>query len=317
MHGRDTALATALAMIASLSFGSGCGGTSTESGSDMDGGADVGLALEGGFGSSACGQCVATACQTEIRSCNSDPDCSTYLGCVDICPSTAAGGPDPACIATCPKGSSSAGMLAEAQLDSCRLSGAGAMCPACGIDGGGQPNPIVHQTCTQMTDQTPCFTCEDNFCCNTYAACHADPDCVAMVTCLKDCENGTADDAGAPAGGAPDGGTCDAICAQAHPTGVAEWAPRETCLLANCTVQCENPPMPPLSACLACQYKSCLDEFANLNATTDGYLLGACIDACPGGANTCNEACLAQYPDEMAAVDALTTCVLANCPSCN
>jgi hypothetical protein len=297
----------------------GCGAsTSNGVGSDTDGGGpDVGVTVDSGFGGSACGQCVATACQTAIRSCNSDPDCSAYLGCVDICPTTSAGGPDPACIATCPKGTSSAGKLAEAQLDNCRLSGAGAMCPACGIDGGGQPNPIVHQTCTQTTDTTPCSTCEDNYCCNTYAACHADPDCVGMLHCLQDCYSGAADDAGAPPGGPPDGGSCEETCAQAHPEGVASWAPRETCLLANCTVQCEDPPMPPLPPCLACQFQSCLDEFANFNASTDGYLLGACIDGCPTGANPCNDACIAQYPDEMAALDALTTCLQANCPTCN
>jgi hypothetical protein len=168
-----------------------------------------------------------------------------------------------------------------------------------------------------MSDQTPCYTCEDDYCCNTYAACFANADCTALENCLKDCLNGNADDAGAPAGGAPDGGSCELICGQAHPSGLVDWAPRETCLLVACTVSCENPPMPPLSACLACQYQSCADEFANLNGTPDGWLVGACIAACPTGVNPCNTACLAQYPSAKGSLDALTTCIMASCPACN
>jgi hypothetical protein len=206
-------------------------------------------------------------------------------------------------------------MTAEMQLDDCRASGAGAACGACGIDGGAG-NPILHQTCTPMTDTTSCTTCEDNSCCQTYAACHADPDCPALLKCLQDCLSGTADDAGAPEGGAPDGGSCDLLCAAAHPTGLVEWAPRLTCLLVYCAVACENAPMPPLPACESCTNQFCAEEYANLNATPDGYLLGACIDTCPTGANPCNDACFAQHPSSKPALDALTACVAQNCPSC-
>jgi hypothetical protein len=306
----DRAPVWALALVACLS-GLGCGGGSTASGGTAEGGSDGAAEAAAGFGAGACGQCVFVACQDAIRTCESDPDCSKYLGCVDTCPTTASGEADPACVATCPHTMSDAGTLAEAQFDNCRLSGAGAMCPACGIDGGGGPNPIVHQTCTQMTG-TSCSTCEDDYCCDTYAACAADPDCSGLDSCLTDCLAGNADDAGAPAGGASAGGSCEVICGNAHPAGLKDWAPREACLLVSCSAACGAP----LTACLACQYQMCADEFASLYGTPDGYLLNGCRAACPAGTNACSDACLAQYPDIQGASQALSACLQLNCPTC-
>jgi hypothetical protein len=294
--------------------GSGC--SSTTPGSGIDGGAQDGAVAEaGGFGASACGQCVATACQGAIRTCGADPDCTTYLSCLDACPTAPSGGPDPACAKACPRGTSTAGTSAEAQIDDCRNTGAGAKCASCGIDGGGE-NPIVHQTCVPTTDTTPCYTCEDSSCCKTQAACAANPDCHAYKVCLEDCYVGAADDAGAPAGGAPDGGFCEAICAAVHPSGLADFAPLDTCVLALCAVKCEDPPMPPLPACEACTYQFCADEFANATGTADGYLYGACFAVCPSGDNPCTRACNTAYPDGQAASMALVGCLDNNCPSC-
>jgi hypothetical protein len=268
------------------------------------------------FGASTCGQCVTQACSMQVSACNSDPDCSAYLSCLDACGVGADGNVDATCAAACPKGNSSAGMSAESQLTDCRTSGPGAtMCSACGADAG-PGNPILDQQCMQMMDVTPCYTCEDDYCCNTYANCHANPDCDSLERCLKDCVDDVADDAGSPQGGPPDGGSCDLVCAHAHPQGLIDWAPRITCLTVYCGVQCENPPMPPLPPCEACVNKYCALEFANLNGTPDGFLYGACVAACPSGANPCNEACSTQYPSVQAANDALLACAMQNCPSC-
>jgi hypothetical protein len=301
-------------VVFAIGLGACSSNGSTTGGSANDGGAtDTSVAT--GYATSACGTCVAQACATSISACNSDPDCASYLSCLDACGVGGDGNVDPTCAAACPTGNSTSGMRAEEDLTDCRADGAGAACAACGVDGGGG-NPIVDQTCTPMTDTTECATCEDDHCCQTYANCHANPDCHAMQTCLVDCLSGVADDAGAPHGGAPDGGSCETICGDAHPQGLVDWAPRDACLLLNCTVMCENAPMPPLSACDACEFQSCANEYANFDGTPDGYLLGACIAACPTG-SPCENACFIQYPTAMAAAYALFGCTAQNCPSCN
>lgn len=284
-------------------------GTQTDSSDSLDSSA-------ANYSNSACGKCVAQACNTAIMACESDPDCSAYLACLDGCAVGADGDVEPTCAAACPKGTSSSGTAAEMQLTTCRTSGAGAACSACGIDSGSAGNPIVHQKCTPMNDVSQCAICEDDHCCQTYAACHADPDCHAMQRCLVDCYSGVSDDAGSPQGGAPDGGSCDLICAAAHPKGLVEWAPRDTCISVFCTVACENPPMPPLDPCLACIYSKCADEFADLNGTPDGYLFAACITVCPSGANPCTAACMSKYPTTMGPENALISCQQASCPMC-
>jgi hypothetical protein len=167
-----------------------------------------------------------------------------------------------------------------------------------------------------MMDTTVCFTCEDDNCCKTEAACLADPDCIALTRCLTDCAGDVADDAGSPTGGPPDGGSCELTCSAAHPKGLVEWAPRDACLLVFCAVKCENPPMPPLPTCEACVYEKCADAFANLEGTPEGYLFGSCIAACPSGANACTMACLSQYPSEQVFEQAFYACQTANCPTC-
>jgi hypothetical protein len=155
---------------------------------------DAGADSSSGFGASACGSCVETQCASAITTCNSSAECSAYWSCVLGCGVDSSGNVDANCASACPRGSSSTGTTDEQALDQCRTTGAGASCAACGGDAGADGgNPIIHQMCTQVTDTTPCFTCEDNNCCNTYAACHADPECAAYKSCLVACENGLHD----------------------------------------------------------------------------------------------------------------------------
>ena len=302
-------------MLAACSSSSGASSGATADAGPMD-------SSTAGYSNSACGKCVAQACAMPISKCNSDPDCATYLTCLDACGVAADGNVDPTCASACPTGSSSSGTAAEKLVTDCRTTGAGTACSACGVDGGGDAggqdagNPIVHQMCTPMQDSTPCYVCEDDHCCQTYANCHANPDCKGMQRCLVDCHSGVADDAGSPAGGPPDGGSCDLTCGAAHPQGLVDWAPRSTCLSVFCVVPCENPPMPPLDPCLACVYQKCADPFANLNGTAQGYMFAACIVACPSGANPCTAGCMSQYPAEMGPENALIACQQTNCPMC-
>ena len=264
------------------------------------------------FASSACGTCVWQACAAAVTTCNADPGCSTYLSCEGACGVGADGNVDPTCATQCPAPSSSEGVSAETQLNDCRTTGPGAALSACGTDAV-ISNPILGQKCTPTTDTTACATCEDNSCCQTYANCHANADCEALFHCTVDCQTGVKDDAGST-GAPPDGGTCDYSCAQLHPNGLVDWAPRKTCVQVYCYAPCGGAPPDP---CTACTITSCATEFADLKGTAAGYLLTACIDACPTGSNPCNNACIAQYPSAKAASAALGACTVKNCPSCD
>jgi hypothetical protein len=264
------------------------------------------------FASSACGTCVSQACAAAVTACNSDPGCSTYMSCEGACGVGADGNVDPTCAAQCPAPSSSEGASAEMQLNDCRTAGPGAACSACGTDAASS-NPILGQKCTATTDTTACATCEDDSCCHTEASCLADADCEALHKCIVDCDNGVMDDAGST-GAPPDGGTCDYTCAQLHPKGLVDWAPRMTCIDLYCYTPCSGVAPDP---CTACAITSCAAEFADLKGTVAGYLLNACTDGCPMASSSCNNACIAEYPSVMAASNAFGACTQKNCPLCD
>jgi hypothetical protein len=281
----------------------GCPGIADSYLAVSEGGASL-PPVQGPYAAEMCGQCVIQACTSHVNDCEQDADCSAYLRCYENCPLDVGGMPEPVCAGQC-LSATPQGSLATAFADCARS--AQETCSACA-----GRNPILHQTCTPMTDTTPCYTCEDDQCCQTYETCSADPDCKALKGCLTDCLSGVADDAGSP-GAAPDGGSCEVICGQAHPKGLIEWAPRLTCLSVLCPAACGTPP----SACQTCVYQKCADAFANLNGTPQGYLFNSCVGACPTGANACTAACAAQYPTAQAASQALTSCISANCPVCS
>lgn len=223
--------------------------------------------------------------------------------CVLACQPGPDGNVDPTCAYACPRGASSVGATDEQALDECRATGGTGMCSSCGESSGDGGNPIIHQMCTQVMDTTPCYTCEDNSCCNTYAACKNDPACQALKNCIVSC---AAPDGGIDAGAQ----SCDQYCAGLNPAGVATWAPRETCIFAHCLAPCGG-----TDPCVGCVVSSCAEEYANLQGTVDGYLLGLCIAPC-GSDVSCGEACEAKYPSAAPAANALALCTQAKCAVC-
>lgn len=168
---------------------------------------------------------------------------------------------------------------------------------------------VLGQQCPQMQDTTLCATCEDNFCCDTQAACLGDPDCVAFDSCLRNCDNGVPDDAGVHDSGVPSSiGQCPFYCAAAHPSGLAHFAPRQACIDQYCYAPCQGSPP---NGCASCIFTNCAQQFAAMVGTADGFLEFSCGANCSDA--MCQTACQNQYPSTLAANNALTACLGANC----
>ncbi|HEX3343490.1 MAG TPA: hypothetical protein VHS09_02910 [Polyangiaceae bacterium] len=268
------------------------------------------------FGAGACGQCVATACATAIMACNGAPDCATYLSCLDGCPPGADGNVDPTCAAGCPQATSSTGQSSEAQLTTCRTSGAGASCAGCGgSTDGGVEGGLLHESCAPDLDAANgCAKCLHEECCDARLACLNDVSCSALVDCESDCQAGLPDDAG-PAGAPPDGGhySCDEWCNAKTNPGLEKYAQYLTCgeVLCQAASACGGG-----DTCTACVDTSCATEFVALQGSPDGYLFDECIGQCASGDTTCQSQCIAAYPSVQADFSSLGTCEMQHCPSC-
>jgi hypothetical protein len=267
------------------------------------------------YGASACGTCVASACDASYKQCDADPGCAPYLGCLIKCPVGASGDVDASCEAACPSTSGTAQGLRDA-LTSCRTLGGGASCGACGgTDGGANVAatiPVLNQMCTPATSADTCNKCKVNECCNSESACLSDPECTAYRTCLN-----TAGADGGACPGANDVGIaqCKLDCAKAHPNGVQKYAARVACMFYYCdyvdpTAHCFANPLTP---CVRCQFQNCLKSFVDCQADGTCGLFEACIVVCGGATDACVASCTAAYPSARPLFDAETTCSLAAC----
>lgn len=290
-------LAGLLSAACSSDEGGAGGGSSSTSGTGTGGGG----AAPATWGASACGTCVHEACAGAFQACLSDPECPAYVDCLDACPVGPDGNVDPTCQAGCPRGTGTESLRAAAAIDACRDPGAGAECTACGIPARScLPDiPELNQTCTEPSIETnPCFVCQDENCCETIAACDANPDCVAYKQCTRD--NADADD---PYN----------LCAELHPGGVQDAAAGITCAIYHCAVDTPSCDAAERDPCLECLYCDCALEWSALERTADGFLLSWCIAACPVGDTACDQACLDAHPDSQERYLALAECVFAAC----
>jgi hypothetical protein len=266
------------------------------------------------FASSACGQCVTTACATDISACNTAPDCASYLSCLDACPVGADGNVEATCASGCPQATSSSGQQAESQLTACQASAA---CPACGgsADAGGEGG-ILHENCAPDHDAAnSCNQCIHEQCCDVRLACLNDANCLAFLNCEADCLDGDPDDA-APVGAPPDGGpySCDEWCGAKTNPSLDKWAQLEACSLVLCAgpSQCGGS-----DTCTTCVNQSCAAEYVALAGTPDGYLFDDCIGQCANGDTACQTACQNAYPSINAQYSSFISCTTQHCPSCS
>ncbi len=261
--------------LGSLILASACGDDAESSSKGGGGSGGSGEA----YGASPCGLCVKDACAAEIDACSADPGCAQYLTCLYACPLDATGNADPACADACGVPDSSTAQAARSAVEACRAYGAGALdCPACGISG--NTHPLLNQDCPASQEVNACFKCEDEHCCETYAACKSDPECDALVTCIQACPDATYD-------------ACKADCEAAHPAGVAGFGARLGCLMVLCVEPCAGVPPTP---CAECVNTRCGDEFITCWSNPECYHLFDCTTPCSPDDQPCFDACFAAHP---------------------
>jgi hypothetical protein len=242
-----------------------------------------------GWGVSACGQCVHTACAAAVDACSADPGCAAYLTCLDGCALNALGDVDPACEAACPVPDSSTSRELEHSLTVCRIDGDGKGCPC------GAPSSIFDQQCSDSPETNPCWICEDENCCDTYAACQADPDCQAIAPCTQAC--GEDDDA------------CFNQCFIDHAAGMDAWGPRFMCFTVECDEECAGETIDP---CFGCTLRECERTEIACDSDVSCWLLAFCIGDC-GSDGACVQACNEQYPDGVALFEQHAVCAVDRC----
>lgn len=294
-------LAATLALTAACGGGEGTGGeggsgpqsTSTASGT---GGAAT-------YGDGACRACVATSCADEIDACKADPECPSFLSCLDACPLTQAGDADPGCLSLCPTGSGTESKKAVTEINLCREKGAGAACAACGrTPQQTYSSPILNQVCPNPSTETNvCFICIDEKCCDTYQTCHDDPECEATKACLGACVAGDH--------------ACAKACTEQHPAGSDVLGPYLACGIVRCATEQVDAPCDASArdACGACFYGDCGDAYAEFLAAPGGLAMESCIDACAVDDVACDQVCYSAYPDAYEKWGALASCLGVVC----
>jgi hypothetical protein len=170
-------------------------------------------------------------------------------------------------------------------------------------------NPIVRQECPASIDPNPCYSCEENHCCDSYAQYASNPEAKALKNCVIECWDTLG-------GGAQNSGeTCEERCSTSHPTGAADWAPRSACL----SIFCEGPDACGemlQSACVQCLNTFCKSERADQLGTAEGYLFTACTAGCGRDNAPCFLDCRSRYPEAGGASDMLGECMIAHCAEC-
>jgi hypothetical protein len=149
--------------------------------------------------------------------------------------------------------------------------------------------------CGPSVESNACAKCEDENCCDSYAACHNDSTCGDLLTCLKACA--TTDTA------------CSNKCYEASTTVPSgELAARLTCLEYKCPTQCGIT----LGACIKCVQTNCQD--ADLACATNGdcWRIGECEGPC-GKDSKCFAACEQKFPGGVSLNHDYLACSLAHC----
>jgi hypothetical protein len=233
------------------------------------------------------------ACDAERSACIADPGCTGYLGCIEACPVSAAGDLDASCEATCPRGETSAALVATSALAQC-LGGAAASCSECGATDAGADsgNPVLNQQCSQITHSDECNECLWNNCCDSMDAVFGGGPATSLADCWLACTDSA----------------CEKACYEQYPEGVAEFGGWNACLTVKCMPGGECPPQNPCTACLA---EQCPYTFADCESDVECHLTLQCIDWCP--TTDCALACPDQHPAAKPKFEAHMACVAQRC----
>jgi hypothetical protein len=267
-------------------------------------GDDSALDAANAFGASPCGTCLQQACASQIAQCTDDPGCARYMTCLFACAVGADGNADPTCVSGCSAAGSSSSATSEAigALSACFDTGPGALCVACGGDGG-TGYAVTHQNCSQVTlPSNPCYALEESKCCQTLDACAASTACQGLVQCFGACPSSDIlPDAGSDAGFP----SCNEACIAQYPGGLATFVPFDICFNFECF------PMPACGGtpdnCIACLAANCTQATIDMEVAPGGFGVYNCIIDC-GADSACQSACKTQYPAAVKALEAYLAC---------
>ena len=281
-----------------------CGDPQAPVGATAEAGiADVTLA-DGAWGTTACAACTFDACREERAACRAEPGCARNLDCIEACPSTSDGDPEPTCESECQTASASAAEGSRLAFDRCRSAGRATACESCvAAHRRRYTSPLLNQTCPSPVwdagpDATPvreaCTRCGAMHCCDQRVACRADPACSDLWDCEGECKTQACIDA----------------CSLAHESVVGGYWGMLSCTLVFCTAECEAP----ADRCARCLFDDCADTTVTCEADHDCYFLAKCSGSCDSEA--CRAACGEKYPGAAALYSAQLLCVQKKCPGC-
>jgi hypothetical protein len=266
----------------------GCGDDGGETGEAQS----TGTVEKTPWSDGTCGVCFAQNCASQRDACAGDPDCASYLTCLEACEAEPKDGPpDAACAGACQAPEGTAARAAYDNLDYCRTQGDGAkLCETCGFE------PPQGQDCAPSTDPNPCYACEDENCCESYEAYAANPEAKAIYDCILTCTQ-------------PPYAPCQEQCVLDHPDGAADWGARLGCNTVHCsdTSTCGEVP---LDACLTCVYGKCGDPYQACSADAECFRIMLCTAACP---DECAGECAAEHPDAAELYNDFALCAKNEC----
>lgn len=244
---------------------------------------------EGEFGRSACQSCVSQSCSAELARCGQEPVCAAHWRCIKNCPVGPTGDANAACEAACTQAVplvSNPAQVASTDLLRCRTQDAGTACAACGYPASqrGSRHPLLNQQCAVSSDPNPCYRCEDERCCQSYAQYSKNPYAVSLRECYAMCVDPMHET------------ECHADCRQTNPEGVQDFSTRLLCVTSRCGVECNKGK--PLDACTDCSLSHCSDAIIACGTDPDCNLLMLCSETCLGtnhGYPTgCPQSCLSR-----------------------
>ena len=258
------------------------------------------------FGESMCGACVASACPSERRGCESEPGCARYLACADACPSASSGNVATECEVACARPDDPAGVAALEAWSACRIRGAGASCVSCGpalryltkelqqICSNPAPGPAPRPYCSGAVPEAieRCRKCQYQACCDSRRACDDSTGCSALRECMRDtCVGSTAK------------------CLADHDGGIDLAAPLYACSAVRC------PDCGAEDACSVCAYQRCGDQYFGLLGNREGFVYQQCLRDCSGdgGLDACRAGCRSAHPALKQQLNDYDLCVIARC----
>ncbi|MBI5532452.1 MAG: hypothetical protein HY898_07040 [Deltaproteobacteria bacterium] len=199
-----------------------------------------------------CDSCVYGMCVKECSICTMNPDCAGLLDCIGYCSFQ-----DQACLTGCvnkyPNGLNDAmpllgqnGCMAYSCAGPCQMgtSGAGGTAGYGGYGGGyggyaggyggyagyagGVGGSGGSYTCPIQSGMSQCDSCINSNCSGECQACEVDPECMAILDCMYQCD--------------PNNQNCPNQCVAQHPGGQQEimaLLAQNGCIWSNCQNQCQ------------------------------------------------------------------------------